>query len=444
MRHSLLALFALGAGLPALGQNPIRPQAGDARYVEINHPCDVSGAHFGESTVTLDFDGDGALDLAVGAYGEGLVYIFSGPFDEREGFTGDVRVFDANGPRLCPFPTAGNQFGYDVTRAQLDADPADELIIGAPHYDLGLDKTGAVFVIGLGPTPTVPLLLTSGAGESEWLGKSVSAGDFDGDGFIDIAAAANKSTVAGVAAGSVYIFHGPISETSPITKLENPEPVLHGNFGQHLAVGDGNQDGADDLYVSAIGNTAQGVPVAGQIFAYMNPVDPQTHVALEDPSPNPLDLPAPRFGMHVEARDEWVAIGANRKDWTGIHDAGMGYLYSGPLFNDVTLHGHPRPEESDYTAFRAMIANVIGDATLDFVYICMNRKLLMIWDGTDRNGDPHFVRVRKTSGAHWANGSGYAQLVPGGYEELVLGDPDYRSPASPTGAAVGRVLIWLP
>ena len=50
-------------------------------YGEISPPCPSTSAQFGFSTLILDFDDDTHPDLAVGAPGEGILYVFLGPWD---------------------------------------------------------------------------------------------------------------------------------------------------------------------------------------------------------------------------------------------------------------------------------------------------------------------------------------------------------------------------
>ena len=294
-------------------------------------------------------------------------------------------------------------------------------------------------------------MLTAGQPEDGWLGNSVIVGDFDDDGNRDVAAAAPKDMVQGEMAGSVHVFFGPFDGGTPVELvLPNPEPILHGNFGQHLSVGDGNGDGIDDLYVSAIGNTAAGLPKAGQIYVYPGPVSPTSFLVVEDPNPDPNDVPSPRFGMHIDARDHLLAVGANRKDHSGLHDAGQGYVYPGPDFATVTLHNHPTPLDSDYMAFRVAIANVVGDPTLDVTFAALpspfhpepNPLALFVWDGTDLTGSPLVVRAHNRSGDHFANGLSTAQIVPGGYEELIVGDATYDANAGSVNDNTGRVVIY--
>ncbi|MCP3914860.1 MAG: hypothetical protein GY711_04770 [bacterium] len=418
----------------------------------IDHPCGNAGARFGESTAVLDMNADGHSDVAVGAYGEGRTYIFYGNGNTaRPGFSGQ-RLFDATGPILCPAGPRTDQFGYDVDGGNLDADPADEFVVGAPRTTVaGVADAGAVYLIGI--TGAMPVQLVSSTPERALLGNSVAVGDFNDDGVTDVAAGARLAPIGGADAGKVHVFFGPFTPgAARELVVENPNPVQWGNFGHHLAVGDADGDGDDDLFVSSIGNTASSVPVAGQIFCYPGPIANTSFAVIEDPNPNPADLPAPRFGMHIDARDHWLLVGANRKDWNGVHDAGLGFVYPGPGFGSVSLHEFPGANPSDYMGFRCVAANVVGDAALDFTFVVMpnqnlpvaNPLALITWDGTDLHGPPaRILRAIDDSGDHFGNGLTWGQMVPGGYEELVVGDPTYDAPGTGGADDTGRVVVYF-
>ena len=242
----------------------------------------------------------------------------------------------------------------------------------------------------------------------------------------------------------MHVFYGPFDTLPSSDVLENPQPIANGNFGQHVSAGDINLDGIDDLVVSAIGNSNQaGLPVAGQVYVYPGPIDPLNFLLIEDPVPDANDLPAPRFGMHVHARADWRLVGANRKDWLGVHDAGMGFSTRG-VGVPLTLHPYPTPDPSDYMGFRCVVADVIGDSALDLTYVIMGaEKQLVTWDGNDPLGAPRIRQGLPFSKDHFGNGLEYGQVTPGGKEELVVGDGTFDSPhISPNNNDAGRVVIY--
>lgn len=414
-------------------------------------PCPADGARFGHSLAVLEMDGAGRPDVAVGAWGEDAVYVFYGEGNAAQLPEYElIRIFDANGPRQCPAQKSGVGFGYDVGGGQLDDDAADELIVGAPFTPTdGLSQAGAAYVIG-GVTGTQPMpLLPATARVGAIYGTSVAVGDFDGDGRNDVAVSAPLSPVAGKSAGRVHVFFGPFDAPPVELVLENPNPVDNGNFGTHLAVHDGDGNGVDDLVVSAIGNTAGGIVFAGQVFVYPGPIDPVHWILVEDPAKDPADQPSPRFGMHVHARGDVLAIGANRKDWVGVHDAGMGFSAKAPGYANVRLHPHPTPRTSDYVGYRCLVADVVGDSTLDVSFIVMaspwiaqpNYRALMTWDGDHLTGPPTLLRrMRPLTADHFGNGIDWMPSPTGGKDTILMGDPTYDDPGS--GKDSGRVVLY--
>lgn len=432
--------FALVLLVPqAAAQQQVRFAA-----VVLEHPCPEPGGMFGHSTCVLDMDGTGGPEVAVGAYGHGKAFVLHDV--TMGGVQGRTTTFSSLGLVACDSAEQGDLFGYDVAAGNLDGDRLDELVVGAPFTAVGpVARAGMVYIFRHA-NDTDPVLLRELNPTPSWFGDSVTVGDFDGDGLGDIAVSAPKYEVAGVAAGAVHVFFGPFDTFPPSLVIENPQPVLHGNFGHHLAVGDVDLDGIDDLVVGAIGNTNQaGMPVAGQVYVYPGPIDPAKRMVIEDPAPDANDLPGPRFAMHVDARDDWVLIGANRKDWQGVHDAGMGFSTRGPGLGSVTLHPHPTLGISDYMGFRCAVADVVGDSSLDLTFVVMgDMKQLVTWDGNAPLGPPTLLRnTLPRTADHFANGLVAAQVVPGGRDELVVGDGTYDAPGAPNNNDnTGRVVIY--
>lgn len=419
--------------------------------ITLDHPCPETGADFGFSSAVLQMDGQGDMDVAVGAPGQGAVYVFHGSSGSYASFE-QKRIYTSTGPAICPVPEQTDGFGFHLAHGQLDSDGPEELVVSAPWTTVGgKTKAGLIYVVG-GSTGTVPFPLPNPSPQmNALLGNSVAVGDFNGDGLADVAAGVPGFRVAGLSVGAVYVFFGPLSPASMVQLVLNPQPIHNGFFGGHVDSADANGDGVDELYVTAIGNTSAGIPLAGQAFVFPGPLDPDTFIVVEDPTANPADLPSPRFGMHMHARGEWLLIGANRKDWAGVHDAGMGYAARAPLYAPVDLYPFPNPRNSDHFGYRCMVADVVGDSRLDLTFILMgwpklknpNPRALVTWDGADLGGPPTLIReTLPRSSDHFANGLSYGQVFPGGHEELVVGDARYDS-LNPAMINVGRVVIYL-
>jgi hypothetical protein len=130
-------------------------------------------ADFGAALAAADLDGDGRLELAVGAPGRDAVAVYSA-LDQA--------------PRWIEGPP-GSRYGAALAAGDVDGDGVDELLVGAPEHgdrdEGGPEATGlargAVFVEGAGGR--IATLLGAAAGDC--LGAAVAAGDVDGDGLAD-------------------------------------------------------------------------------------------------------------------------------------------------------------------------------------------------------------------------------------------------------------------
>ncbi|MEV6105393.1 FG-GAP repeat protein [Streptomyces sp. NPDC051940] len=93
----------------------------------------------------------------------------------------------------------------------------------------------------------------SGAAETnDGFGWSSAIGDFDNDGYDDLAVAAEREKLGtDVSAGMVNIFRGSPTGLTGGGTLTDPAPSGHDNWGRSLAAGDFDGDGRDDLAVGS-------------------------------------------------------------------------------------------------------------------------------------------------------------------------------------------------
>ncbi len=182
---------------------------------------DIDG--FGKSLVGLgDLDGDGIVDLAVGAsydddggVNRGAVWILflnrDGTVkthqkisDTMGGFTGDLDDVDVMGQSL-------------ENLGDLDGDGTIDLAVGASRDDDGGFDHGAVWILFLKPDGTVKAHqkisetvggFTGDLDDSDFFAAAIrSPGDIDGDGTIDLAVAAPRDDDGGEDQGAVWMLY---------------------------------------------------------------------------------------------------------------------------------------------------------------------------------------------------------------------------------------------
>ncbi len=151
-----------------------------------------------------DVDGDGLADAVISSFSSelgmqaGAVYVVFGPANDTAGLdVADLVIFGE---------AANGYFGMGNTVGDVDHDGVDELLIGAPMED----SLGAAYLF-MGPisagrfTASEATARFVGEYPDGELGHGLAIGDFDGDGWGDLAMGASSEGSAGAAAGAVYL-----------------------------------------------------------------------------------------------------------------------------------------------------------------------------------------------------------------------------------------------
>jgi len=232
---------------------------------------------FGTDVCALgDLDGDGVVDLAVGAEGDddggsaaGAVWILF------LNSSGRVRDWQKISRTMGGFGTGlqgGDVFGTAVAAlGDLDGDGLPDLAVGATGDDDGGTDRGAVWILFLNADGTVKgkqkISSTSGGfggvlDTRDIFGSSLARiGDLDGDGVTELAVGARFTDDGAFATGAVWILflnadgtiHGE-QKISPLAGgLVGPLPASS-YFGSAVGgLGDFDHDGIPDLAVGALG-----------------------------------------------------------------------------------------------------------------------------------------------------------------------------------------------
>jgi len=236
------------------------------------------------------------------------------------------------------------QLGGAVSPAgDFNADGYGDFLVGARTDPTGGTNAGRAFLYYGGPTIDLVPDLTFTGGPLDMLGYSVAdAGDLNGDGYDDIAIGAPRCSAVANEAGRVLVYFGGKNPDGVPDVVLNGS--CNERFGSWVdGMGDFNGDGFDDLAVSSDTSNISNDPGKATIFLGGSRMDAQPDLVLKGEAANDyFGWPAVGAGdLNGDGYGD-IAVGAILND-AAVASGGSTYVYfGGPVPDnktDVVIRG---------------------------------------------------------------------------------------------------------
>jgi FG-GAP repeat len=279
-------LFGTAGGLTGTGS-----QLFTQSNVGVDH-ASTAFEFFGSVLAAGDLDGDGIDDLAIGVPDTSLGAVpaagavnllYGSPTGLNGGRISAAFHQDVAGIGSSAEPF--DQFGGSLAVGDFNDSGVSDLAVGAPGESVGtITAAGAAHVLfgrttGVsGASSQIFTQDTPGVGsdpeEADFFGDALGAGDFNADGFADLAIGASNESVGAIpGAGAINVLHGAVGGLT-VTGSQvlhqgvagvGSDPENFDAFGFALVAGDFDDDGSVDLTIGVPFESVGAVDGAGAI-----------------------------------------------------------------------------------------------------------------------------------------------------------------------------------
>jgi hypothetical protein len=321
-------------------------------------------------------------------------------------------------------PETGDRFGSDTAYADFNGDGYDDLAVSSAGEDVGNDVDGGSVAILWGSASG---LTGKGVGVADpapsthdFWGRTLAAGDFDGDGKADLAVG---STTAGV-----YVFKGGFTSSGTAGGRYTIKPPIVGTGGAgpvNLTADDVNGDGRTDLVVDGYETTTENgwnrnyfVPgtANGLSVASAKALKPGVITAIGDINADGYgDIVSGAYWNATTGDGQAIPDSANGgKVWVTYGSASGPGTVTGITQDTGNVPG--ASEGNDYFGYELDLGDINGDKYLDLVVGVAGENL-----GSYANTGMVTILYGTASGLNTASGTqSFAQStagVPGGDEK---------------------------
>ncbi|MBN1406467.1 MAG: FG-GAP repeat protein [Calditrichaceae bacterium] len=350
---SLFTVFVCGQELELMQKfNPDLPESGRNASLMgkvVSNIGDINNDNYDDWA----FGFPDAADISTGKR-VGKVYIYLGS---------PSLVFEQDPDLILQGENDSDKFGGSIASAgDLNNDGYCDLIVGAAYNnESGISAGRAYIYFGGDSVDNIADLILNGESEGDHFGcAAASAGDVNKDGYDEVIIGARSSNLTGDNTGRAYLYYGGESMDNSANVTFTGE-AADDFFGHDVcSAGDVNNDGCDDIMVSAYRNDAAGSD-AGRVYIYYGSesMDNTADVVLTGEEKDDYfgNCISSAGDMNNDNYDD-VIIGADRNG-----NGGSAYLFFGGSSMD-SLPDVKLLAEASYDYFAASVSSV-GDVNND-------------------------------------------------------------------------------